>query len=268
MSGPKFFVVRSFFSPNITHELASFALGPSSQPLPTPPQQQQWGWVLGRQEGGYAKRLLQQREHGKMPTGEHAHSTVVSFVVYQSLRVLVEQWRLMSCTGTGRKHGGLHGHASSTWLGSDWALAGSARDWSDLSLTMDSNLNDKLSRTHELENLLVAMPCLGYDAYFLKFGIGSRIPPHVDPVPAASNTQHWRLNALLTEHGGGRVRLGGTCDGDYVDVGVELDLEVGDAVVFRPDAVRHSVAEVTSGERLVWSVGCLLPSPVATCTTL
>lgn len=87
---------------------------------------------------------------------------------------------------------------------------------------------------------------VGFDAYVLRYAIGSFIPPHVDP-PLADENRHLRLNAIVRAPlRGGELRL----DGELVP------LAEGDAVVFRPDRSTHEVSAVEGGPRLVLSVGC------------
>jgi hypothetical protein len=89
-------------------------------------------------------------------------------------------------------------------------------------------------------------PRHGHDAWLLRYPDGASIPPHVDP-PLAAGARHARLNAIIAAPpAGGVLRL----DGEVVE------LAPGDAVVFRPDRVRHEVSAVRGGERWVWSVGC------------
>lgn len=82
-----------------------------------------------------------------------------------------------------------------------------------------------------------------YDAWLLRYPVGSEIPVHTDPpVPGMC---HVRINALALGSSGGVL---------YVD-GAELPLETGDAYLFRPDVMRHMVTKVERNERLVLSVG-------------
>ena len=88
----------------------------------------------------------------------------------------------------------------------------------------------------------------GSDAYFLRCGPGVSVPPHTDP--SRPELEHHRLNVVLsTAHEGGDV----TIDGEKVE------WEPGDALIFRPDLSNHEVSTVKSGQRLIWSVGCVLP---------
>lgn len=82
-----------------------------------------------------------------------------------------------------------------------------------------------------------------FDAWLLRYPVGSEIPSHTDPpIPGMC---HIRINALALTSSGGVL---------YVD-GAELSLDGGDAYVFRPDVMRHMVTKVEKNERLVLSVG-------------
>lgn len=89
-----------------------------------------------------------------------------------------------------------------------------------------------------------------WDCYLLRYGVGARVPPHVDP-PLSEGMVHVRLNLLVSPPAAGGVLL--------LDE-APIPLEPGEAVVFRPDAARHEVTPIEAGERLVWSVGCNLPA--------
>lgn len=82
-----------------------------------------------------------------------------------------------------------------------------------------------------------------WDAYFIRYLEGARIPPHVDP--ALHGKHHRRLNAVLTQAASG---------GELFVAGVRVDLAVGDAVLFSPDRETHEVTAV-GGSRLLLSVG-------------
>lgn len=82
-----------------------------------------------------------------------------------------------------------------------------------------------------------------WDVYFIRYLDGSHIPPHVDP--ADPGHRHRRLNVVL-----GQAAAGGT----LVIDGRTIELGVGDAVLFYPDAEVHSVSAVR-GTRLLFSVG-------------
>ena len=82
-----------------------------------------------------------------------------------------------------------------------------------------------------------------FDAWVLRYPIGSEIPAHTDP--PVEGMCHVRLNALALGCEGGVL---------YVD-GAEIPLESGDAYVFRPDLMKHMVTKVERNERLMFSVG-------------
>ncbi len=87
---------------------------------------------------------------------------------------------------------------------------------------------------------------VGHDRYLLRYAAGTLVPPHRDP-PLADGLRHLRLNAIIVHDGGG---------GSLRMDGVTVPVTEGDAVIFRPDLVDHEVTVLTSGHRLVWSVGC------------
>ena len=82
-----------------------------------------------------------------------------------------------------------------------------------------------------------------WDAWVLRYPVGSEIPAHTDP--PLDGMCHVRVNALAVGSAGGVL---------YVD-GAEVPLDHGDAYVFRPDAMKHMVTRVEGNERLVLSVG-------------
>lgn len=86
------------------------------------------------------------------------------------------------------------------------------------------------------------VPC---DRYVVRYPAGAFIPPHKDDAPLAR--EHWRVNALVEEGEGGGL----------VVEGLEVELSVGDAYVFRPDLLLHEVRPVTAGRRVIWTVGAL-----------
>lgn len=84
---------------------------------------------------------------------------------------------------------------------------------------------------------------LPFDMYLLKYGVGSEIPWHTDPVEQG---RHWRLNIVLKQ-----ARIGGGffCDDrSYKDCWDRVHL-------FRPDLHRHCVTRVLMGTRYVFSIG-------------
>lgn len=87
-----------------------------------------------------------------------------------------------------------------------------------------------------------------YDCYILKYPTGSFIPPHKDK-GRLFGKKHWRLNALIAhDHTGGQLVIEDR----------QINLLPGDALVFTPDEMTHSVSEITNGIRYVWSVGTML----------
>jgi hypothetical protein len=87
-----------------------------------------------------------------------------------------------------------------------------------------------------------------WDCYFIRMGDGAYILPHTDP---SAKGDHHRLNTMIMScERGGIFTLEGT----------QADLQMGDALKFRPDLDRHEVTMVAGGcERLMFSVGCILP---------
>lgn len=88
-----------------------------------------------------------------------------------------------------------------------------------------------------------------HDCYLLRYPHGSYIPPHVDPAPAGM--EHWRLNAIVQEPDRG---------GDLYIGGIQYFLQQTDAVRFRSDTMIHEVPLVEGRDRLVWSLGALIPA--------
>ena len=86
-----------------------------------------------------------------------------------------------------------------------------------------------------------------WDRYLLRYDAQDRAPEHLDEAPDASS-EHHRLNALIQAGQGGR----------FVLEGEVIELQVGDAVVFRPDLQPHAVEPMQGGVRLVFSVGVTL----------
>jgi hypothetical protein len=85
------------------------------------------------------------------------------------------------------------------------------------------------------------------DAWWLVYPPGSHIPTHTDP-PLAAGLAHLRVNVLI-ERGVG---------GAFVAACTAIELDVGDAVLFRPDIVPHAVGLVKAGSRGVLSVGTVV----------
>ncbi len=109
------------------------------------------------------------------------------------------------------------------------------------------SLQGEMSLTHPL--VARALARIGtpvenrWDVYFIRYRDGSHIPPHVDP--AEPGRRHRRINAVLAHAAAG----GGLIIDDRT-----IELRVGDAVLFYPDAEVHRVSAVT-GPRLLFSVG-------------
>ncbi|OGQ09787.1 MAG: hypothetical protein A2138_12840 [Deltaproteobacteria bacterium RBG_16_71_12] len=82
-----------------------------------------------------------------------------------------------------------------------------------------------------------------FDAALIRYPIGSSLPAHVDE--ATPGCCQVRLQALVIGSGGGLCYLGGE----------EVPLGDGDAVLFRPDLLKHQLTAVEGNARLVFSVG-------------
>ncbi|MFI5296509.1 MAG: hypothetical protein ACHREM_00305 [Polyangiales bacterium] len=87
-----------------------------------------------------------------------------------------------------------------------------------------------------------------HDCYLIRYGVGASIPPHVDPAPEGQ--EHHRINCVATAAQGGALLVRHH----------PVALYSRDAYVFRPDLELHEVTLVTRGERLVFSLGTLLPT--------
>ncbi|MBI1947619.1 MAG: hypothetical protein HYS27_18155 [Deltaproteobacteria bacterium] len=84
---------------------------------------------------------------------------------------------------------------------------------------------------------------LVFHAALHRYPIGSTLPAHVDEAtPGCCQIQ---LHALVVGSGGGLFYLGGE----------EVPLDDGDAVLFRPDLLKHQLTAVEGNARLVLSVG-------------
>lgn len=86
-----------------------------------------------------------------------------------------------------------------------------------------------------------------WDCFLLRYPNGSHIPPHKDEA-SVFGKRHKRLNVLVRAPSAG---------GDLLMSNEKVVLEEGDAVLFFPDEVEHSVTTV-SGHRLVFTVGMWL----------
>ena len=84
---------------------------------------------------------------------------------------------------------------------------------------------------------------LPFDLYLLKFGVGSEIPPHKDPVEVG---EHYRLNIVLKKAKEG---------GDFICS--ETLWQTSRIKYFRSDISEHAVSKVTVGTRYVLSLGWL-----------
>jgi hypothetical protein len=84
---------------------------------------------------------------------------------------------------------------------------------------------------------------VGMDCYILKYPVGAFVPPHTDPV---TDFKHFRLNIVLKQaKRGGHLMFFKT-------------RYTGRFILFRPDAIEHSVSAVTLGTRYVLSIGLAL----------
>eukprot|EP01122_Echinamoeba_exundans_P008463 TRINITY_DN2811_c0_g1_i1.p1 TRINITY_DN2811_c0_g1~~TRINITY_DN2811_c0_g1_i1.p1 ORF type:complete len:472 (+),score=41.11 TRINITY_DN2811_c0_g1_i1:444-1859(+) len=124
-------------------------------------------------------------------------------------------------------------------------------------LLPSSFVNQNL-KTFKGENCSLQIPdSLEWDCYLIKYPVGSRIPFHTDPLPVTEGQEprvHRRLNAIVKS----AQRGGSFCfklDENKVD---SQNPAEGDAIIFSPSHTEHSVSEIEDGERLVWSVGCVL----------
>ena len=85
------------------------------------------------------------------------------------------------------------------------------------------------------------------DAWWIVYPPGSHIPAHRDPSPA-EGLAHVRLNVIVERSVGGA----------FVAACRAVDLDIGDAVLFRPDVVSHAVGLVKERPRRVLSVGTVM----------
>lgn len=86
-----------------------------------------------------------------------------------------------------------------------------------------------------------------WDAWLMKMPDGAYIHPHTDPCPFDAG-EHHRLNMCIrAAERGGRFSI----EGEPVNV------HTGEAILFRPDAMRHEVSMVSGADRLMISVGCV-----------
>lgn len=83
---------------------------------------------------------------------------------------------------------------------------------------------------------------LVFDAKLVRFPVGSTLPAHTDEL--VLGRCQVQLQALVVGSGGGQWYLGGE----------EVPLGDGDAVLFRPDLLRHQLTAVEGNTRVVLSV--------------
>lgn len=102
----------------------------------------------------------------------------------------------------------------------------------------------------QVRALLGAPPAI--DAWWLVYPPGSHIPAHTDPSPA-DGLAHIRANLVLERAAGGA----------FVADCRAIDLDVGDAVLFRPDVVVHAVSLVRERPRRLLSVGTVMAEDAA-----
>ncbi len=89
---------------------------------------------------------------------------------------------------------------------------------------------------------------VGHDCYVMRYKTGSCIPKHKDT--AFFGSRHLRVNAIVQDAGrGGQLLIEDT----------PYEIRERDAYVFRPDLLDHEVTTITEGERLVWTMGTMLP---------
>lgn len=88
---------------------------------------------------------------------------------------------------------------------------------------------------------IVNDPHIPFDFHIIRYKVGARIPPHIDPV---KDGRHFRLNIVLkkAKYGGTFVCLAGRNWWKRVHF-------------FRPDIMYHSVTPVLQGTRYVLSIG-------------
>jgi hypothetical protein len=124
---------------------------------------------------------------------------------------------------------------------------GTGYDKADLTQVRDPIVVDVVAR---IRALLGAPPAI--DAWWIVYPPGSHIPAHIDPSPA-DGLAHVRANLIVERSIGGA----------FVADCRAVDLDVGDAVVFRPDVVVHAVSLVKERPRRVLSVGTVMAEAAA-----
>lgn len=91
------------------------------------------------------------------------------------------------------------------------------------------------------------------DCWLIYYPEGSYIPWHTDPVP--KGTTMYRMNLVVTS-----PRKGGDLsvpNGWQKSEPLTVNFEPGQAVLFKPSEIKHSITPVGTGGRLVLSVGRL-----------
>ncbi len=111
---------------------------------------------------------------------------------------------------------------------------------------------DQVVHAAVLELVDIIGGAAAFDAWHIVYPEGSTIAAHTDPSPA-DGLVHVRANLVIAAARGGR----------FVADGVVVELDVGDAVVFRPDVVTHAVSVVEGGRREVLSVGTVMTPAAA-----
>jgi len=86
-----------------------------------------------------------------------------------------------------------------------------------------------------------------FDAWFMRMPDGAYIHPHTDPCPFDAG-EHHRLNMCIRSAERG---------GNFSIEGQQIPIHTGEALLFRPDAMRHEVSMVSGADRLMISVGCI-----------
>ena len=86
-----------------------------------------------------------------------------------------------------------------------------------------------------------------WDAWLMKMPDGAYIHPHTDPCPFDAGSHHRFNMCVRPAERGGHFSI----EGEHVPV------HTGEAIIFRPDAMRHEVSMVSGRDRLMISVGCV-----------
>ncbi len=105
------------------------------------------------------------------------------------------------------------------------------------------DLTDDVATLRLVRRALAALgDPLVFDAKLVRFPVGSSLPAHTDE--ATGGRSHVQLHALVVGSAGGLF---------YLD-GEEVPLDDGDAVLFRPDRLRHQLTAVERNARVILSV--------------